>query len=71
MKGNGASGLSRSYRYHEGILLRTSEYFHWKGLAVFLIEPDVAQDLAFQVGDGGEDASVDHIALEFTEQIST
>jgi hypothetical protein len=29
------SGLSRSYRYHAGIRLLTSEYFQRKGLAVF------------------------------------
>jgi len=29
------SGLSLSHRYHAGMRLRTSEYFHWKGLAVF------------------------------------
>jgi uncharacterized membrane protein len=29
------SGLSLSHRYHAGIRLRTSEYFHWNGLAVF------------------------------------
>jgi hypothetical protein len=30
-----SSGLSLRHRYHSGILLRTSEYFHWKGFAVF------------------------------------
>jgi hypothetical protein len=29
------SGLSLRHRYHAGILLRTSEYFHWNGLAAF------------------------------------
>ena len=29
------SGLSPSHRYHAGMRLRTSEYFHWNGLAAF------------------------------------
>ena len=33
--GRETSGLSLRHRYHAGIRLRTSEYFHWKGLAVF------------------------------------
>ena len=32
-----------------------------------LIEPDITQDFALQVRQGGEDAAVDNIALEFTE----
>jgi hypothetical protein len=51
--------------------LRTSEHFHRKGLAVFWVEPNVAQDLAFQIGDGSEDATVDNVTLELLNQLST
>jgi hypothetical protein len=66
MAGQHTSGLSLSNRYHTGIrLVNLSISIETASLS--LIEPDIAQDLAIQVGDGGEEASVDNIALEFTE----
>jgi hypothetical protein len=41
-QGRETSGLSLSYRYHAGMRLRTSEYFHWKGFGCFLMQPDIA-----------------------------
>src|SRR5580700_3697769 len=41
--------------------------FPLKGFGRFLVEPDVAQDLPPQVGDGGEDAAIDDVALELAE----
>jgi hypothetical protein len=32
-----------------------------KWLGGLLIEPDVANDLAFEIGDGGEDAAIDEV----------
>ena len=36
-------------------------------LGCFLVEPNVAQDLAPQIGDGRKDAAVDNLALELAE----
>src|ERR1700730_8089552 len=41
--------------------------FPSKGLGCLLIEADVAQDLAFQVGDRSKDATIDHLALKLAE----
>jgi hypothetical protein len=42
-----------------------------KGFGSFLVEADVAEDLAFEIGDRSEDAPIDYIALELTDQLST
>ena len=41
--------------------------FPLKWFGCFLVEPDIAQDLAFQIGNGSEDAAVDDVALELAE----
>ena len=38
-----------------------------KGFGSFLVEADVAQDLAFQVEDRSEDTPIDDVALELAE----
>ena len=44
-----------------------SRVFPSAGCYCLLIEPDIAQDLAFQIDDGGKDTSVDNAALELIE----
>ena len=41
--------------------------FPLKGFGSFLIEADIAEDLAFEIGDRSEDAPIDDVALELTE----
>ena len=38
-----------------------------KGFGSFLVEADVTNDLAFEIGDGGEDAAIDNVSLELAE----
>jgi hypothetical protein len=54
------------HRYHRDPFPHV-RVFPLKGLGSFLIEADVAEDLAFEVGDGSEDAPIDDVALELTE----
>ena len=41
--------------------------FPAEGFGGFLIEPNVAQDLSFQICNRGEDAAIDGIPLELSE----
>jgi len=41
--------------------------FPSKWLGGFPIQPDVAHDLAAEVGDRGEDATIDHVSLQLRE----
>ena len=44
-----------------------SKYFHFTGLACFVVLTDVAHELSLQVGHRGEDAAGDDVALDLGE----
>ena len=41
--------------------------FPLKGFGGFLMEADLAEDLAFQIGNGGKDTAIDDLTLKLAE----